>query len=115
MFDLSPYQSSDEAAVREIWMQAFDALAAYWPDFLRRIGAENVRVLRSGGTPIGLLGVYRMGQWVGGQCVPSGGLAAVAIAPEYRHRGGAKLMLTRTLAELRGAGVPVAALYPSSQ
>ncbi|MFO1094642.1 MAG: GNAT family N-acetyltransferase [Planctomycetaceae bacterium] len=115
MFEYSPYQPTDETAVRDVWMQAFDTVAAYWPDFVRRIGAENLRVLRTGGAPIGLLGVYRMGQWFGGKCVPSGGLAAVAIAPEHRHRGGAKLMLTRTLAELRAAGVPLASLYPSSQ
>lgn len=115
MFEIVPYQTSDEAVVRSIWMQAFDTPASYWPDFARRMGPENLRVLRASGAPIGLLGVYRMGQWYGGRCVPCGGLAAVAIAPEHRQRGGAKRMLVSTLTELRGAGVPLAALYPSSQ
>lgn len=115
MFEIGAYQASDEGEVRPIWMQAFDAPAGYWGDFVRRMGPENLRVLRAAGAPIGLLGVYRMGQWYGGRCVPCGGLAAVAIAPEHRQRGGAKRMLVSTLGELRAAGVPLAALYASSQ
>jgi len=115
MFQVAPYVPSDESAVCEVWMQAFNTQADYWSTFTRRVGPENVRVLRSGGTPIGMLGVYRMGQWFGGRSVPCSGYAAVAIAPEYRQRGAAKHLLTHTLHELRAQNVPLAALYPSSQ
>ena len=115
MFEFAPYSPAAESAVREIWMQAFDTAADYWPVFTERIGPENVRTLKHGGTPIGLLGVYRMGQWFGGHAVPSGGFAAVAIAPEHRQRGAAKHMLTASLQELRAAKIPIASLYPTSQ
>lgn len=115
MFEFTHYRPSDEGPVRDIWMQAFATTADYWPHFTQRMGSENLRVLRSASGPIGLLGVYRMGQWFGGKCLPCGGLAGVAIAPEFRQRGGAKLMLTRTLRELRDQKVPLAALYASSQ
>ncbi|MBL8850750.1 MAG: GNAT family N-acetyltransferase [Planctomycetaceae bacterium] len=115
MLEFSPYQPTDEAPVCDIWMQAFDTTADYWPHYTRRMGPENLRVLRSESGPMGVLGVYRMGQWFGGRCVPCGGLAGVAIAPEFRQRGGAKRMLTGTLRELREQGVPLAALYASSQ
>lgn len=115
MFDVAPYSTDDESTVREIWMQAFDTPADYWTVFTGRIGAENIRTLKSDGTPLGLLGVYRMGQWFGGKCVGCGGFAAVAVAPEHRQRGAARHMLTSALQELRAGGVPLAALYPSSQ
>lgn len=115
MFQVAPYQSADESAVCEIWMQAFNTNADYWPTFVRRVEPANVRVLRSGGAPIGMLGLYRMSQWFGGRSVPCGGYSAVAIAPEYRQRGAAKQLLTHTLRELREQHVPLAALYPSSQ
>ena len=115
MFTVAPYQPSDETAVREIWMQAFNTQAGYWPTFVRRVEPGNNRVLRTGGVPIGMLGLYRMSQWFGGRSVPCGGYAAVAIAPEYRQRGAAKHLLTHTLYELRENKTPLAALYPSSQ
>jgi len=115
MFQVAPYQPSDETSVCEVWMQAFLTQADYWPSFVRRVEPENIRVLRTGGSPIGMLGLYRMSQWFGGRSVPCGGYAAVAIAPEYRQRGAAKHMLMHTLQELRHQNVPLAALYPTSQ
>ena len=70
MFNFSPYDPSDESSVRDIWMQAFDTPVDYWPQFTQRMGLENVRVLRAESGPVGVLGVYRMGQWFGGKCVP---------------------------------------------
>lgn len=115
MFDYEALSPADDAAARGLWMQAFDTPSDYWADFTRRLGAENLRVLRSCGEVVALLGVYRAGQWFGGRCVPCGGVAGVAVAPEHRQRGAGRFLLTSMLQELQQSGVAVATLYPSTQ
>lgn len=84
---------------------------AYWLDGM---GPEHYRVVRAGGRPIGGLALLSMGQWFGGARVPMAGIGSLGIAPEWRGRGAASALLRGTLRELHGAGVPLAALYPST-
>lgn len=83
----------------------------YWYD---GVGAAGFRVIRAAGQAIGGLGLLPMGQFFGGARLPMAGITAVGIAPEWRGRGAASALLRATLAELRAAGTPLAALYPST-
>jgi predicted acetyltransferase len=55
-----------------------------------------------------------MGQWFGGQSVPTGGIAAVGVAPEHRGTGVAVELMRRTVQELRANGIPLSTLYAST-
>lgn len=52
--------------------------------------------------------------WYGGRTVPGVGVAGVAIAPEYRGRRLLRELLGALLADARGAGVAVSALFPTT-
>ena len=84
---------------------------AYW---FAGIGAENFRVAQVAGRMVGGLGILPLGQWYGGARVPLGGITTVGVAPEWRGRGAASALLRAALGELHAAGVPLAALYPST-
>lgn len=115
MFDYRPFAPQDDETFRNVLFHALNAPHEIWPAFAERIGRENLRVLRQGERLIGGLCVYRMGQWFGGKVVPSGGVALVGVAPDCRRQGAARFLMRSLLEELRSDGVPLAALFASSQ
>jgi predicted acetyltransferase len=60
------------------------------------------------------LGFAPIGQWFGGVRVPMAAITAVGVAPDWRGAGVGTALLRRTLEDLRAAGIPLGALYPSS-
>ncbi|MBE9115148.1 GNAT family N-acetyltransferase [Lusitaniella coriacea LEGE 07157] len=105
----------DDRRLGEILAQAFHASPDYWSDYRDRVGVENFRVLRRGGSILGGLAIYNMGQWWCGNAVPMAGVAAVGISPENRGTGVALELMTRTLQELYDREIPLSALYPAVQ
>ncbi len=105
----------EEVRLRDILCQSFRLSTDYWDSYVRRIDRGNFRVLRRGGRLVGGLAIYRMGQWFGGRCLDDAGIAAVGIAPEFRAGGAAAHLMTSSLAELYEQGVPISALYASTQ
>lgn len=83
--------------------------------WMKREGAEHVRVARIDGRVVGGLTVQPMGQWFGGKVVRMGGVRAVAVAPEYRATGVASKLMRSVLQEMRDNDQPIAALYPATQ
>jgi predicted acetyltransferase len=83
-------------------------------EWLRTAGAAHVRVACAQGKLCGGLVEIPMGQWFGGQSVPTLGLAGVAIAPEARGRGLALALLRDTLRAARQQSVALSTLYPST-
>lgn len=108
-------------AVRDILTQSFDMGGAgddpfaSWRSYRDLVGQENFRHLRRGDQVVAGLCTYRMGQWWGGTGVPLGGIAAVGVAPEHRGTGAGKALMAEQLRELRDEGIPLAALYASTQ
>jgi predicted acetyltransferase len=82
----------------------------YWPD-----GFEGWwgLVAELDGRPAGFLRSRDYRQFFGGNAVPMGGLASVAVDPYARGRGVATALLDRALVGLRDAGQCISALYPS--
>jgi predicted acetyltransferase len=54
------------------------------------------------------------GHWFGGRLVPTSGVAGVAVAPEVRGHGLARLVLTRLLANARERGAVISTLFPTT-
>ena len=98
----------------DILERSFHVGAERWQVFHRRIGLDNLRVVRDGARIVGGCGIYRFGQYWGGRCVPLWGIGAVGIAPELRGRGAARILMSEVLREIRAAGVPLSALHPAS-
>jgi len=80
-----------------------------------RLGWEHMRLVRRDGMIAGGFGLIPMGQWFGGQSVPTGGVSLVGVAPRFRGRGIGQAMMIAALRELRQSGVPLASLYPATQ
>ncbi|MDB9372271.1 GNAT family N-acetyltransferase [Nodularia sphaerocarpa] len=83
--------------------------------YMKRLGVEKFRVIHQEQHVVGGLGIIPMGQWLGGQCVPMTGIAAVGIAPEYRGSGAAIALIENTIQELEQQEVPISVLYPATQ
>jgi predicted acetyltransferase len=112
-FQYTTLSSSEEEHFSHLLGQCFNSLGE--STYIKRIGVDSFRVLHQGDQLAGGLAILPMGQWYGGQCVPMAGIAAVAIAPEYRGAGAAIALMQNTLRELREQGVPLSVLYPATQ
>jgi predicted acetyltransferase len=105
----------DDAALRDVVVQSINWPGDAWPMFVERIGRENLRAVRHAGRLIGGLATYAMGQWFGGRSIRCAGVSAVGVAPEFRRQGASRFLLQNMLEDQRSAGVPLAALFASSQ
>ncbi|MFP4299074.1 MAG: enhanced intracellular survival protein Eis [Spirulinaceae cyanobacterium] len=116
MFEVTPLHSeNDSQRLGEILCQCFNFAREKVPAYLEGIGIENFRVVRSNQGVLGGLAIYNMAQYFGGKAIPTGGVAAVGIAPEYRGQGAAKVLLRAILQELYAKNVPLSTLYPATQ
>lgn len=92
-------------------------------EWVRLGGVENMRVLREGGREggrdgdrvVACLMRIPMGQYFGGKSVPMVGIAGVAVAPEDRGRGHARVLMQECVRECAAEGSPITTLYASTQ
>jgi predicted acetyltransferase len=75
----------------------------------------TTRVVREGDRVVGGLVVFDLAQYWGGRSSKCAAVSAVAIAPEHRGKGAARVLLQHSLREARLAGRSIAALYPATQ
>jgi len=54
------------------------------------------------------------GHWFGGRVVPTAGVAGVAVVPDKRRKGLARLILSRLLHEARDRGAAISTLFPTT-
>jgi predicted acetyltransferase len=107
--------SADAKHLNRILSQCFNSLLTDEPTYLKRVGFENIRVLRHQNQIIGGLAIVPLGQWYNAACVPMAGIAAVGIAPDYRGQGAALTLLQHMLQELHDRGTPISVLYSAAQ
>ncbi len=86
-----------------------------WEQYSAQVGRAQFRLLREDDAPVGALCTFRVGQWFGGSALPMGGLAAVCVGQAHRGKGAGARLVRAQLEELREEGVPLAALYASTQ
>jgi len=104
-----PAQPSEIEPLLALVVQSLGFPADRASDWLRQLGPENVRIARYGAHVAGVYGVIPMGLWL--RAVPTGGVAAVAVALEDRSSGVGSLMMRHAITEMRAAHYPLAALY----
>ncbi len=115
-FEYGSVSSTEEVQrLGEILAQCFNGSISEGQFYTDIIGRENFRRIRRTGEVAGGLAILQMGQWFGRECVPMAGIASVGISPEYRGTGVAAELLTQMLKELHANGVPLSALYASTQ
>ena len=112
-FELVVPDDAQRVALERILQLSFANPSVPWAAFFARVGHDRLRAVVEGGTVVGGLAAYRLGQYFGGVSVPLAGIAGVGIAPDARGRGLAKSMLLKTLEQLR-AETPIAGLYAST-
>ncbi len=111
---IGPLRPEERPVLEAILARALhfeSAQMAYW---MEGAGTANYRVVRIAGRPVGGLAIVSTEQWFGGERVPMAGIGSVGIAPEWRGRGAASLLLRGVLMELQETGVALATLYPST-
>jgi len=112
-----PADETEQRAFRAIADYAFASSPPPTPNIeaIARQGPENYRLARVHGRVAGGLGLLFMGQWFGGRGVPTVGVNAVAIAPEYRSTGIASRLLQCMFEDAHARGVALSVLYPATQ
>jgi predicted acetyltransferase len=96
-----------------IYVEAFGG-SAQDLEQTRELSLTDRWVLVQDGRIDGHLRVLWAGHFLGGRAVPSGNLAAVAIAAQRRGRGLARKFLIGVLRALREQGVAMSTLYPAT-
>ena len=107
--------SEDVQKFGSILEQCFLASPGEEEGWLKRMGVENIRLIRQEKQVVGGLVVIPMGQWWGGESVPMTGIAGVGVAPESRGSGAALSLMQQTIKELYANDVPISVLYPATQ
>ncbi|HLO87404.1 MAG TPA: GNAT family N-acetyltransferase [Nostocaceae cyanobacterium] len=108
-------EAEEVKQLAHIFEQCFVGTPGEEEPYINQVGLEVFRVLRQNQQLVGGLDILNMGQWWGGQVVPMGGIASVAIAPEYRGTGAAVSLLQYALQELYTKQIPISVLYPATQ
>jgi len=78
-------------------------------------GLENVRVADMRGEIVGHAVLFQFELWLGGRRVPTGGIASLAVAPEVRRQGVARMMLDALHHQIEADQGALALLYPFRQ
>lgn len=84
-------------------------------EWIERMPAEELRVVRRDGKVAGGLRLIDMGQWFGGRSVPMTGISSVGIDPMDRASGLASTLMRSVIEELHTKGTALSALYPATQ
>jgi predicted acetyltransferase len=115
---LRPATDADIPALSELWAYAFpgERTAAERARGLREGGVyggvESSWVVEEGGRMAAAFRTYALRSWIRGRCHPVMGLAAVAVAPEFRRRGLGRWACEQALRIGRERGDTLSFLFP---
>lgn len=111
--------ADDHETALAVRTRSFGPLPSGLGDWWRRLQDELIEQRRvlgvfDGDRLAGTAKIRPFTQSWGGRPVPMAGVAGVVVAPEYRNRGVASLLLSRLAARGRELGDAVSALYPAA-
>ncbi|MEL7243722.1 MAG: GNAT family N-acetyltransferase [Cyanobacteria bacterium J06573_2] len=107
--------SEDVQKFGSILAQCFLASPDEEQAWVKRMGVENIRLIRDNKEIVGGLVTIPMGQWWGGKSIPMTGIAGVGVAPEFRGSGAALSLMQQAIRELYENDVSISVLYPATQ
>ena len=110
----APRNKAELSTLMDILSDSFNFPREKATRYQKQIGPKNFRVIRSGSSIMGGLGLIHMGQFFGGKSVPMTGIAAVGIAPEHRGSGAATSLMQGALREIHAERCPLSTLYPAT-
>lgn len=94
--------------------QAFNVRPRPYDPDAPAAGDDRVHVARLDGRTVGTATVMPFGQWFGGRRLPTGGISAVAVAPEARGLGIARRLLADAIVAMRERGEVLSGLFPTT-
>jgi predicted acetyltransferase len=117
--DLRDLDPSDLDAALDVRNRSFGPLAANLHDQwrgmqTRAISERRALAVYDGARMAGMARITSFRQWWLGRGVAMAGIGGVVVAPEYRGRGVAKLLLRGVLRRARQQGYALSALYPAT-
>lgn len=115
-YAVRPPQNKEEVdALLENHRPIFDVPAERIQAYGDLVGQENFRIILADGKLVGGLAIVHMGQFFGGNSVPTWGIAAVGVAPSVRGKGAATELMQAVMREAYEKGCPLSTLYPATQ
>lgn len=108
-----------EGDLEQMWAlerEGFDADPVHedwWTRSVRATGFDRWHGLFAAGRLAAMACVLPFRQWFGGRSIAMGGVAAVAVRPEFRGHGCAARLLDAALEAMRARGEAISALFPS--
>ncbi|MBY0309451.1 MAG: GNAT family N-acetyltransferase [Phycisphaerales bacterium] len=112
----TPGGETDVPRIASLISTAFTGTVEDCEKWVRSGPLTDTRTVRSGsGCVDACMRRIPMGQFFGRRSVPMIGVAGVAVAPESRGQGHARLMMRAALQEMHERGEPLSALYASTQ
>jgi predicted acetyltransferase len=111
--DITTLRDGDQPARHELRRQAFGRVDAYDPH-RPMPPVEQVVAAYAGDRLVGAVSILDDHQYLGGRPVGCGGVANVGVVADHQGRGLARTMMREAFARMRGLGLPVSALYPTT-
>lgn len=110
--DLRP---DEFAPLAEMMAEAFHRKPDGWEERMRALGHETSRVVERDGHLLAALKLVPLAQWLNGRAVENTWISGLGVRPEARGGGTGRFLLSQTLRELHGQGVPISGLYGTTQ
>ncbi len=104
----------DESAYCLLIADAFGVDPKIVPDWIAKAGTDNIRIVECNKETAASCMIIPMGQFFGGVSFPMLGIAGVAVRPEYRGQGVAKMMMRSLVEEISLSGAPLSTLFAST-
>ena len=82
--------------------------------WVRGHGLETIRVIRAQSRIAGGLMLLPFGTYFGGRVVPTIGVAAVVVWPEFRGQGVGRTLMHAAVREIADRAIPLAGLFPAT-
>ena len=112
---IRPRGEEDLLAYGRLLVAGFGTAPDKADGWARTVPPDDIRLVVARGEIVAGTVLVPMGQYFGGRAVPLLGVAGVVVSVAHRRRGHAGFLMTECLRESMNQGLPLSALYASTQ
>jgi len=112
--EIRALRSTELPQAFELDAEAFHVGSDRREAFLRFVDPDRTLGAFEGQRLVAMTCVHELAQLFGGRAVPMGGVASVAVAPDWRGRGVAKQLLTACIEAMARRGEALSCLWPAA-